>query len=179
MDTSFHPDDKQAAWPRWNGAVESGKQYRVESRLRAADGTYRWFLMRGEPLRNAAGVAERWFGTCTDIEDIKQAEHALRENDRLLALALDASRSGFFNWDLVNVTTLWSPELERLYGIEPGVFNGSFEQWREWVVPEDLLVAEECGREAIRTGRLSGEWRIIRQSDGETPLAQRARHSAA
>lgn len=77
--TPFHPDDKQAAWDAWNRAVETGTQYRIESRLRAADGTYRWFLMRGEPLRDTAGAGvEKWFGTCTDIEDIKQAENALR-----------------------------------------------------------------------------------------------------
>ena len=64
----FHPDDKQAASDAWNRATEIGEQYRIESRLRAADGASRWFLMRGEPLRNAAGAAERWFGTCTDIE---------------------------------------------------------------------------------------------------------------
>jgi signal transduction histidine kinase len=50
----------------------------VESRLRAADGNYRWFLMLGEPLRNAQGSVVRWFGTCTDIEDLKQAEEALK-----------------------------------------------------------------------------------------------------
>ena len=72
--TPFHPDDKQAAWDAWNHAVQTGEEYRVESRLQAADGTYRWFLMRGAPLRNAAQEIVRWFGTCTDIEELKQAE---------------------------------------------------------------------------------------------------------
>jgi PAS domain S-box-containing protein len=72
--TPFHPDDKLAAWDAWNHAVQTGEEYRVESRLRAADGRYRWFLMRGAPLRNAAQEIVRWFGTCTDIEDLKQAE---------------------------------------------------------------------------------------------------------
>ena len=72
--TPFHPDDKQAAWDAWNHAVQTGEEYRVESRLRAADGRYRWFLMRGAPLRNAAQEIVRWFGTCTDIEELKQAE---------------------------------------------------------------------------------------------------------
>ena len=76
--TPFHPDDKQAAWDAWNHATQTGENYRVESRLRAADGNYRWFLMLGEPLRNAQGSVVRWFGTCTDIEDLKQAEEALK-----------------------------------------------------------------------------------------------------
>ena len=74
----IHPDNQQASWAAWNHAIETGKQYRVESRLRGVDGTYRWFLIRGEPLRNAEGSVVRWFGTCTDIEDLKQAEQQLR-----------------------------------------------------------------------------------------------------
>ncbi len=82
--TPFHPDDKQAAWAAWNHAVQTGEEYRVESRLQAADGTYRWFLMRGAPLRNAAGEIIRWFGTCTDIEELKQAEQTLLIEQRKL-----------------------------------------------------------------------------------------------
>ena len=82
--TPFHPDDKQAAWNAWNHAVQTGEEYRVESRLRAADGRYRWFLMRGAPLRTAAGEIVRWFGTCTDIEELKQAEQTLLVAQRKL-----------------------------------------------------------------------------------------------
>ena len=103
----------------------------------------------------------------TDITERKRDEETLLESGRLLALALEAGQSGFFNLDLVSNVSHWSPELERLYGIQPGVFGGSLEQWRQWIVPEDFPVVEGCGREAIRTGELNCEWRIIRQSDGE------------
>jgi PAS domain S-box-containing protein len=82
--TPFHPDDKQAAWDAWNHAVKTGEQYHVESRLQAADGTYRWFLMRGAPLRDDAGEIVRWFGTCTDIEELKQAGQTLLVAQRKL-----------------------------------------------------------------------------------------------
>jgi PAS domain S-box-containing protein len=75
--TPFHADDKQAAWAAWNHAVATGETYRIESRLRAADGSYRWFLMRGVPLRDASGSIVKWFGTCTDIDDLKRAEAEL------------------------------------------------------------------------------------------------------
>jgi PAS domain S-box-containing protein len=82
--TPFHPDDKQSAWDAWNRAVQSeGRSpYSVESRLRAADGSYRRFLIRGEPMRDASGKISRWFGTCTDIEDTK------RESEAKLAAAM-------------------------------------------------------------------------------------------
>jgi PAS domain S-box-containing protein len=83
--TPFHPDDKQAAWDAWNHAVATGDIYRVESRLRAADGTYRWFLMRGTPLQDDSGEIAKWFGTCTDIDDLKRAEAELAARAQELA----------------------------------------------------------------------------------------------
>ncbi len=91
--TPFHPDDKQAAWDAWRHATETGENYRIESRLRAADGTYRWFLMHGVPVRDAAGNILKWFGTCTDIHDLKQAEEALRNVNEELRQASAYNRS--------------------------------------------------------------------------------------
>jgi PAS domain S-box-containing protein len=86
--TPFHPDDKQPAWDAWNHATATGETYRIESRLRAADGNYRWFLMLGEALRDNSGKTIKWFGTCTDIQDMKLAQEALRESEeRFQAMA--------------------------------------------------------------------------------------------
>ena len=74
----FHLADKQKAWDAGNHATRTGEKYRVESRLRAADGSYRWFLMRGEPMRDAKANIVKWFGSCTDIEDMKHVEESLR-----------------------------------------------------------------------------------------------------
>jgi PAS domain S-box-containing protein len=79
----FHADDQLKAWNAWNHAVETGKPYQVESRLRAADGSYRWFLMRGQPFQEADGRIVKWFGTCTDIHDMKLIEQALIRSEKL------------------------------------------------------------------------------------------------
>ncbi len=81
--TPFHPDDQTIAWKAWRQAVETGQTYQVESRLRAADGSYRWFLMRGQPFREADGRILKWFGTCTDIHDMKLTEQALVRSEKL------------------------------------------------------------------------------------------------
>jgi len=112
--TPFHPDDKQAAWDAWNHAVATGDIYRVESRLRAADGTYRWFLMRGTPLRDDSGEIAKWFGTCTDIDDLKRAEA------ELAARAQELARS---NTDLQQFAYVASHDLQ-----EPLRTIGSFSQ---------------------------------------------------
>jgi PAS domain S-box-containing protein len=82
--TPFHPDDKQPAWNAWNHAVATGDTYIINARLRAADGSYRWFLIKGVPMRGDSGAIIKWFGTCTDIDDLKRAEEEIRTLNRAL-----------------------------------------------------------------------------------------------
>ncbi len=96
--TPFHPDDKAAAWKAWNHATASGETYCIESRLRSAQGSYRWFLMRGVPLRDTAGNVIKWFGTCTDIHDLKQAEEMLRNLNR------DLHKASLYNRSLIEAS---------------------------------------------------------------------------
>src|SRR6185369_8749293 len=70
----FHPDERQRAISAWQEATATAGIYSLESRLRRADGVYRWWLVRGVPLKDADGRILKWFGTCTDIHDIKVAE---------------------------------------------------------------------------------------------------------
>ena len=72
--TPFHPDDRGRASEAWKNATQNNGTYALECRLRRHDGIYRWWLIRGVPLRDAGGKILKWFGTCTDIEDIKQSE---------------------------------------------------------------------------------------------------------
>jgi PAS domain S-box-containing protein len=165
--TPFHPDDRQAARRAWNHAVESGGTYRIESRLRRADGSYHWFLIRGVPSRDAAGRIVKWFGTCTDIDDLKRAEQEARSARERLALALKVGHSGTFEWDIRNNVNIWTPEVEELYGLEPGTFGGRYEDWEALVLPEDLGHARACLEESLKTGEFFSEWRIRPVGSGE------------
>jgi PAS domain S-box-containing protein len=82
----FHPDDQPRAWAIWNQSLETGAPYHIEYRLRRHDGVYRWVLGRAQPDRDASGRIVRWYGTCTDIHDLKEAEDALREERNALAI---------------------------------------------------------------------------------------------
>jgi PAS domain S-box-containing protein len=74
----FHSDDIQNYSLIRNAAIANGEPWEAEARLRRNDGLYRWFLIRGKPLRNDQGAVVRWYLTRTDIEDRKQAEKDLQ-----------------------------------------------------------------------------------------------------
>jgi PAS domain S-box-containing protein len=72
---AVHPDDLQTLINRWTLAVTTCEPFESEVRFkRASDGLYRGHIARSLPIRNEQGEVTRWFGTCTDIEDFKQAQ---------------------------------------------------------------------------------------------------------
>ncbi|MET0350608.1 MAG: PAS domain-containing protein [Rhizobacter sp.] len=83
-----HPDDRPAVAVAWRRAVSGGDPYAIEMRLRRHDGVDRWFMARGCPLRAASGEIRHWYGTSTDIDDLKCANAQLqRERDRFEMVA--------------------------------------------------------------------------------------------
>ncbi len=81
---ALHPDDIKNADEVWSNAVKNSTIYNNEYRFkRASDGSYRWQLARGLPLKDEQGIVVKWFGTCTDIHEQKQI---LEERAHLLEL---------------------------------------------------------------------------------------------
>ena len=78
----LHPDERREVADRWRIAVETGTSYENIERVRRADGEYRWFLSRAQPLRDELGNIVKWYGIDTDIEDQKRAEDALRASEQ-------------------------------------------------------------------------------------------------
>ncbi len=76
---TFHPDDLGKVMENWRAVQASGEPSGAEARVRRADGEYRWFLIRAEPVHDQHGNIIRWFGTSTDIEELKRAEKELQD----------------------------------------------------------------------------------------------------
>ena len=72
----FPPDDQERARIRWKHSLETGDPYEIEYRLKRHDGVYCWTLGRAIPVRDESGKIVRWFGTCTDIDDLKRMDQA-------------------------------------------------------------------------------------------------------
>jgi PAS domain S-box-containing protein len=83
---AIHSDDLPQLLDVWQGLQASGKSGELEARLRRADGVYRWFLFRVEPLHDAQGTIVKWYGTNTDIDDRKRAEALLAAENQILEM---------------------------------------------------------------------------------------------
>jgi PAS domain S-box-containing protein len=88
-ETIVHPDDRAEHNRTWAASMQTGQRWEVECRLLRADGAYRWFLVRAEPLRGADGRIVRWLGTNTDIHDLRIAQQQLLQAERELRATLD------------------------------------------------------------------------------------------
>ncbi|QLA20074.1 transporter substrate-binding domain-containing protein [Desulfolutivibrio sulfoxidireducens] len=92
--TPLHPEDKQRYLDAWRQAISNKSEFAVECRLRRHDGEYKWWLIRGVPILDEQGSLLKLFGTCTDIDNLKQAEAMLLQA-KLAADAANRSKSEF------------------------------------------------------------------------------------
>lgn len=175
----FHPDDRARAAARWEEATRTGEPYEIEYRLRRADGTYHWMLGRAMPLRDREGRIVKWFGTCTDIEDLKRAEARIERQARLL----DQTQDAIVVHDLDHRILYWNQGAERVYGWSAEEAVGR--QMDELICPDIRQVdaaVEVLLREGEWTGELrnrdkagnevivEGRWSLLENEDG-TPRA--------
>ena len=131
----IHPEDIPRVMEKWRADMAAGEPYEAEMRLQRADGEYRWFLVRTDPLRDQSGKIVKWYGVSTDIDDRKRAEEELKattEQLRALSASLQSAKedegtriareihdelgSGLtsLKWDLEDINRIVSNSAEQL-----------------------------------------------------------------
>ncbi|GHO72632.1 hypothetical protein KSD_04030 [Ktedonobacter sp. SOSP1-85] len=91
----IHPADQEGTLAHWQHVLETGTMFEREERLRnGQNGAYRWFLTRAMPMRDEGGQIVKWFGTCTDIEEQKRTEEALRQSQERIRALIDSNIIG-------------------------------------------------------------------------------------
>jgi PAS domain S-box-containing protein len=141
---------------------ESGDSYvTMEEERVLVGGETRWIFVNGICFRDATGRVVRWTGSATDITERKRAEEELRSRQEMLDLAQKAAHAIAFEWKIGEGKNRWSPELEAMYGLAPGTYDGSYAKWKELVHPEDWPAVSGAIEHAHRTGDISGEYRVV------------------
>src|SRR5258705_4302680 len=163
----IHPEDVETIVPKWRSALEAGEPSVGESRVRRADGEYRWFLHREEPLRNEAGEIVKWYGSSIEIEERKIAEEAIRRSEAYLAEAQRLSHTGTSAHNpATGKLHYWSEETYRIWGFDPQQSPPDSSMIFQRVHPEDRDRARQENINAMHERKdYDQEFRIVR-SDG-------------
>jgi PAS domain S-box-containing protein len=156
-----HPDDAAASIERWQVALAAGEVFDTEYRLRSKQGDYRWFIGRNVPLRENGNVIN-WFGSATDIDDLKRAEARLRESEQRYQLLVEGTPDyAMFLLDENNVITYWSAGAEKVFGWsaeeavgQTGAMIFTPEDRKKGEAEKELAIALQDGRAPDRRWHL-------------------------
>ena len=142
--TAFiHPEDLDGILTKWRACLITGEIFEYETRVRRANGEYRWMFHRKVPLRDANGNIVKWYGSSLDIDERKTAEERLRRN------AEELQRSEFYLAEGQRLAHMgswafdpdgfyyWSPELFRMHGLDPASKPPSVQEYLDCVHPQD------------------------------------------
>jgi len=177
--TAFvHPEDVEGILAKWRACLATGETFEYETRVRRANGEYRWMFHRKVPLRDANGNIVKWYGSSLDIEERKTAEEQFRRN------AQELQRSEFYLAEGQRLAHMgswafdpdgfhyWSPELFRMHGLDPASRPPSIQEYLDCVHPQDresmenlikgILAKASSFDSTKRIVRPNGEVRYIR-----------------
>jgi PAS domain S-box-containing protein len=160
----LHPDDAQRTAIAWSESRARGVPYEIECRYRRRDGSYRWYVARAEPLRDADGQVVHWFGTSTDIHERKEAAERIE-------LALDAGAiMGTWVWDVPSDLVTADERFARAFSLDPEECRTGLpiEKAIASIHPADRLRVHHAIEEALAQG---GSYRCeyrVRGMDGQS-----------
>ena len=117
-----HPAHLARVLRVWKDALANGQPWEDTFPLRGVDGAYRWFLSRAFPIRDTQGKVTRWFGTNTDVEEVKRTQEALRDESRILELLNQTGTSIASQLDLQQLVQTVTDAATELSGAQFGAF---------------------------------------------------------
>ncbi|MBI2425286.1 MAG: PAS domain S-box protein [Candidatus Hydrogenedentes bacterium] len=121
---TIHPEDLPNFLRVWEEKRLAGAFWELEARMRRADGVYRWFLYRTNPLRDEQGKLLKWFGTATDIDDRKRAEALLQIREQEFRAFVENTPDLVIRYDRAFRRTYVNPAVSRTFGIPAEAFEG-------------------------------------------------------
>ena len=138
----LHPDDREESREAWSTCLRTGEAAEFSQRVPNAQGAYRWFLSRAEPLRASDGTLLQWVGVNLDIEELKCAEQGLRRSEAYLAEAQRLSHTGSFGWTPSTGELHWSDETFRILEYDPSI-KPTVERVLQRIHPDDRAMIRQ------------------------------------
>ena len=165
-----HPDQLPEVMRRWQASIATGEPFEMTFPLRGADGIFRPFLTRVQPVRDESGTIVRWFGVNTEISQQAAAEEQLRAASERIELALNAGAiAGTWVWDIPNDCFTADERFARSFGLDPELCARGLplDRVAAPIHPEDWPRVEQILSEALkRGGEYRAEYRVQRQDEG-------------
>ena len=168
FEQTIHPEDRDTMRSLIEKATREGEA-EGEWRIVWPDGTIHWIFGRASVFRDEQGKPQRMIGANIDITERRKAHEALQDSQAQLALALESSCTGMFDYDLIERRGKWNPQMASIYNFSPKGEYISVEEWRNLFHPDDV---ERLAQEAERVWRgrdkpFTFEFRTVRRG-GET-----------
>ena len=107
---------------RWHESIRTGNPFEMEFPIRGADGQYRWFLTRVNAVRDRLGHVVRWFGTNTDVDQVKRVQQALRDESNVLELLNSTGSALASQRDLKSLVQMVTDAATGISGARFGAF---------------------------------------------------------
>jgi PAS domain S-box-containing protein len=140
----------------------------LEKRYIRKDGGIVWVYINVSVVMDANGIPVHCISYIRDITERKRAEHALRESEERLQLALEAGRMGIWDWDKRTNVLEWSSEHFTIMGLAPFSVTPTYQTWLERVHLDDLPIASAAMERAIaERSQYRSEYRVL-LSDGSS-----------
>ncbi len=137
----------------------------LEEIMQDEQGNTHYFAMTKVPLFNPRKEREGLVIIGRDVSQQRRMEETVRENQRYLQLALNATGAGTFLYDAVTNINIWDVRSEEIFGLPPGSFAGTYEAWRAYVHPNDLPATERILQQALNEAdSFDLEYRILQPS---------------
>jgi PAS domain S-box-containing protein len=155
-----HPQDVEQSVRAVAESVRTGRPYELKQRLRAADGSYRWFMARAHAIRDEKGDIQKWLGTATDIEDLLQTQEELQQSRIDLDRAQEVGQIGWWRLDTRQNVLMWSDENHRIFGVPVGT-RLTYETFLGSVHPEDRRYVDTQWQAGLRGEPYEIEHRIV------------------
>jgi PAS domain S-box-containing protein len=133
---AIHPEDRERVLAAIDVKLANGK-YNQEYRIIRPDGSVRWILDRGFPVKGENSRPRRMVGIAEDITERKQADEKLRQSEADLAEGQQVAKLGSWRLDTASNKLRWSAEVYRIFGVEPTEFHDCYDDFLNCVLPDD------------------------------------------